>query len=602
MKLNKKNLIRIAISFIATLIITWILSWDVFIPTSNRISDFLYQNHKSPNSEIVIIGMDEKALEEYGAMPWPRDVMAKAINVLNSDESKAPAVIGIDALYTSESTAQMDEQLVAAVANAGNVVTASSITFGDELITLDNGEFYMDKYSVLFVEKPFEALDNVSKSGFLNAMLDTDAILRHVIWTVSLPDGEEYSSFSKVIYEEYMDYNGLEAASQPITDSKSRWYLPFTSKPGSYSDGFSVADLINGKLDPDLFAGKIVLIGPYTLGMNDEYFTAIEHAVKMYGVEYQANAIAALINGDLKTEVLDFPQLIMLFAITFLALIYFYEKNALHSTIAWLLFCGGWVLFVFLMWQLGFVFHVYYVPTSITICYVISIVLNYLKSTMEKSQITKTFRRYVAPQIVEKLLNEEQEHLTLGGKNTEIAVMFADIRGFTSLSEKIDVADVSDILNEYLSMMCDCVFENEGTVDKFIGDSVMAFWGAPLKQEDALYKSIRTAMMMIEKSKLIDAKCYENHQQTVGLGIGINYGFAVVGNFGSANRMDYTAIGDTVNVAARLQSTAGSGEILVNGKTAQMLKDRVKFTLIGSNIKFKGKNEGMEIYKVEELL
>ncbi len=602
MKLNKKNLIRITISFIATLIITWILSLDVFIPTSNRISDFLYQNHKSPNSEIIIIGIDEKALEEYGAMPWTRDVMAKAINVLNSDSSKSPAVIGIDTLYTSESTSQMDEQLVAAVANAKNVVTASSITFGNQLITQDSGEFYMDNYSVLFVEKPFKALENVSKSGFLNAMLDTDAILRHAIWTVTLPEGEEYSSFSKVIYEEYMDYKGLEATSQPITDSRSRWYLPFTSKPGSYSDGFSVADLINGKLDPDLFAGKIVLIGPYTLGMNDEYFTAIDHAVKMYGVEYQANAIAALINGDMKTEILNFPQSIMLFVITFLVLIYFYEKNTLHSTIMWLLFCGSWVLFVFLMWQFGFVFHVYYVPTSITICYIISIALNYLKSTIEKSQITKTFRRYVAPQIVEKLLDEDQEHLNIGGKNTEIAVMFADIRGFTSLSEKIDVADVSDILNEYLSMMCDCVFENEGTVDKFIGDSVMAFWGAPLKQEDALYKSIRAAMMMIEKSKLIDAKCYENHQQTVGLGIGINYGFAVVGNFGSANRMDYTAIGDTVNVAARLQSAAGSGEILVNGKTAQMLKDRVKFTLIGSNIKFKGKNEQMEIYKVEELL
>ncbi len=601
-KFKKAIFLRIAFSLITSILICLVLNLEVFIPTANRISDEVYQTHTSPNPEIVIIGMDEKSLAAYGQMPWSRDIMAAAINQLNADENKRPAVIGIDTLYTIESESSEDAQLVAAVQSAGNVVTATSITFGSELVTLEDGSFYMSDFAVLQVEEPFDALAQVSTSGHLNAMLDSDGILRHVLGEVVLTDGREFPSFNETIYHEYMKSLGTDATSPPHTDTRGRWYLPFTSYPGSYDDGYSLVDLVEEKLDPDLFTGKIVLIGPYALGLNDEYLTAIDQSSKMFGVEYQANAIAALINGNLKTEILEFPQQILLFIITFLVLLYFYEKKLLRLTIVWITLCALWFAFCILAWNLGYVFYIFYIVTAITIAYIISVAFNYFKSSMEKNKITTAFQRYVAPQLVSKILESEALDLKLGGKLTEIAVVFADIRGFTPLSEILPPDTVAAILNRYLSMMSECIFKYGGTLDKYVGDCAMAFWGAPLEDEESALKAVKCSLEIIEKGAILEKELFENYSYKVGIGVGINYGSAVVGNFGSQNRMDYTAIGDTVNIAARLESNAKRGCILVSGAVYDKLKDEVAFSKVEEDIILKGKTQKVEIYSVENLL
>ncbi len=602
MKLKKTNLIRIIFAFIGALIITLGLSLDVIEPTANKLSDAMYLTHQSPNSEIIIIGMDEKALSSYGQMPWSRDIMAKAIAQLNKDSSTKPAVIGIDTLYTIESTPEFDEQLVEAVKNGGNVVTASNITFGSELITLDDGTFYMDNNAVLLVEEPFDALKNVSTTGHLNAMLDTDGILRHAIWDITLPDGTTYPSFNQTIYKQYMQHLGLTPIASPPLDANNNWYVPFTSYPSSYYDGYSIADLVSGNLDADLFKDKIVLIGPYALGMSDEYITAIDHARKMFGVEYQANAIAALISGSLKTEILMLPQQFLLFILSFLALFFFYKKTILKLTITWVIASVAWVLTCLFLWQIGYVLHIFYVLTALSIAYITAVAYNYLNSTVEKSRITKTFKRYVAPQVVTKMLEQPNFEPQLGGKLTDIAVIFADIRGFTSLSEKLSPNEVATILNRYLSMMSKCVFKYGGTLDKFMGDCVMAFWGAPIEDETSALKAVSASLEMIKNAKELENIIYKTYKHKVSIGIGINFGPAVAGNFGAQDRMDYTVIGDTVNVASRLESHAKPNYILVSGAIYEMLKNQVEFSKIEEDIILKGKSQKVDIYKVEKFL
>ena len=216
--------------------------------------------------------------------------------------------------------------------------------------------------------------------------------------------------------------------------------------------------------------------------------------------------------------------------------------------------------------------------------------------------MTATFQRYVAPEIVHELLKEGTDASALGGKLCDIAVLFVDIRGFTTMSEVLEPEEIVQILNRYLTLTSTCIFKNNGTLDKFVGDCTMAFWGAPLPQEDSIYKAVKTAFDMIEQSKALQKELENKFGRTVSFGIGVHYGPAVVGNIGASNRMDYTAIGDTVNTAARLEANAPGGCIYVSRAVADALKGRVRFTSLGSSVRLKGKTAGFEVLRAEELM
>ncbi len=593
----KKNIVRVTFAVIGAVLITLMLGFDMFTVLANRVYDSVFQSGGVPNSQIVIVTMDEKSIDTYGQMPWSREIMAKAIENLTADADKSPAVIGIDTLYTNSENSEADKAFVEAVEKAGNVVVGANISFGSELVE-DNGNYFMDNSAVLLVEEPFEELKAVSKSGHLNAMLDTDAILRHAIWEIDLQNGESYPSFNQVIYQEYMAYMGEEAILQPPTDENHMWYVPFSSRPEAYDDGFSIVDLVEGNLDPDYFAGKIVLIGPYALGMSDEYFTAVDHTEKMFGVEYQANAISALITGNLKTEVSTELHSIILFAITALSLNFFFKKRWLFCTIAWLVISLGFIAVVVYLWNIGYVMPIFYLPTAVTICYIMSVLVNYFRSVLEKNEVTKSFKRYVSPELALELIKNESIKPNLGGKMADIAVMFVDIRGFTALSEMLKTEDLAQILNDYLSLISNTVLKNSGTLDKFLGDGAMAFWGAPIFQEDIKAKAVKSAMEITEKSKPLNEKVKKLCGKDIGIGIGLNFGPAMVGNFGSHTRMDYTAIGDTVNVASRLEAISKMDEILVAESMIDAIPKGVEFVSLGENIHLKGKSEKVEIYRI----
>ena len=211
------------------------------------------------------------------------------------------------------------------------------------------------------------------------------------------------------------------------------------------------------------------------------------------------------------------------------------------------------------------------------------------------------FGKYVAPQVVEQILKGSQESLHLGGIRRMITALFVDIRGFTPLSEKAEPEEIVDILNDYLNLTAESIFKYEGTLDKFIGDATMAIYNAPIELEDHAYRAVQTAWAMKQGSYILQEKLEKKFGKGVQFGIGINTGYAVVGNIGAKFRMDYTAIGDTVNTAARLESNAKAGQILLSKSTYELVKDKVEVTPLGE-IKVKGKEQGIEIYQLEKVI
>ena len=192
------------------------------------------------------------------------------------------------------------------------------------------------------------------------------------------------------------------------------------------------------------------------------------------------------------------------------------------------------------------------------------------------------------------------DSIELGGEKTDIACLFVDIRGFTPMSEALSPEEVVGILNEYLGLTSSCIFNNDGTLDKFIGDATMAIFNAPLPLDDYIFKAVKTAMDIAQGSEELSKKLLEKFGKTISFGIGVNCGPAVVGNIGTQKRMDYTAIGDTVNTAARLESNAKPGQVLISKAVYDALSGRIEATSIGE-IPLKGKSKGIEVFVVEKI-
>ncbi|MBR5269724.1 MAG: adenylate/guanylate cyclase domain-containing protein [Anaerotignum sp.] len=593
---------RIISAFLVAALATAIAASGLLYRADNMLDDALYQEEQALDGNIFVIGIDARSLEVLGPFhTWSRDYMAQAIDMLNADPDYKPAAIGIDVLYAGYTDEEADAALVESLGRYDNVVTASAANFASELVTEADGTFYMDDYYVDSYDEPFPELQEVTTQGHINAMFDVDGIMRHSIQSIDLPDGRQVNSFAYELYKKYCAHHGLEADANPPMDDRYRWYVSYSGKPGAYYDDFSFVDVMEGNIPGDIFADSIVLIGPYATGLMDHVVTSIDHSEVMYGVEYQANVADALLRGDFHQEVSDAPQLVALFIVTFLLTLLSYKQKIRISTLLWVVAVGGYILVAQYCYSKGYLLHALWIPLFATIIYIALMAWNYLKAAKEKRQITNTFKHYVAPEIVNELL-KNRDALELGGKMTDIACLFVDIRGFTPMSELLTPPEVVQILNKYLDLTSSCIMKNGGTLDKFVGDATMAIFNAPLPQEDYIYQAVKAAMDMVEGSKALGEELLQQFGRTVSFGIGVHCGQAVVGNIGAEIRMDYTAIGDTVNTAARLESNAPGGQILISRAVADALEGRIKVTSLGDTIKLKGKSAGFEILRVDGLM
>jgi adenylate cyclase len=218
------------------------------------------------------------------------------------------------------------------------------------------------------------------------------------------------------------------------------------------------------------------------------------------------------------------------------------------------------------------------------------------RSLREKEMIKHAFTRYVAREVVEEIL-KDPEHLVLTGERREATVLFCDIRGFTPMSERLSPEDVVSLLNEFYTLMIETTFKHDGTLDKFLGDAVMAVFGAPIAHPDHATRAVRTAIAMQQGVTALNETRIRDGKERIQVGIGVAVGEVVAGTVGSGERMEYTVIGDSVNLASRLESNAKPGRILISGRTYEMVRHLVEVVPLGP-IKVKGKEEQVEVYEL----
>ena len=255
----------------------------------------------------------------------------------------------------------------------------------------------------------------------------------------------------------------------------------------------------------------------------------------------------------------------------------------------------------FLLHQANICFYLLIPTCSFLLGFVLSLVERVITSVHDKKKMEQTLKLYVDSQVVDEISEKTPRELALVSERRDIAVLFVDIRGFTSMSESLEPEQVVEILNEYLSLVARSIQKYDGTLDKFIGDAAMAVFNAPKDLDDYLFRAVCAADEIVRCSSHIREKYQKRYGKTVSLGIGINCGEAIVGNVGSESRMDYTAIGDTVNVAARLEANAAAGQILISETAAKRLDGRIEASCIGP-LKLKGKAKEVTVYQVDKIL
>lgn len=584
--------ILIAITAAALIMLRIGCSLDVMV------SDALCQRESVANKNIFIIAVDDRTLAEYGTITsWGRELSAELVRILNKNGNAKPAVIAFDVIYSEKGDKEGDASFAAACREAGNIVTAMSYRFKEQPEYDENGKMTFNKYHVDGVIMPYEALRDATKQGYANTLVGADGYVRRAMAYVEEEGGRTYSLAFQT-YKTYQEYRG-EAVEIPPLDENNQYLFSYSGKTGCYST-ISMADVMNGKVNPAVFADGIVFVGAYAAGMQDSYMPAISHGMQMYGVEIQASIVEALL--EKKTQIPFSTRIYAAFAAVLAAAFYLSVRR---MKIIWAsLFTAVCMLLgpvsAKVMYARGYITPVIILPAVFFAIYAVQLVCGYVREIMRRQRVVSVFKQYVAPQVVEKISKDKDFELVLGGENRHIACLFVDIRGFTTMSESLRPEEVVEILNEYLSLTTNAILKNGGTLDKFVGDATMAVFNAPFDLEDYVYKAVRTAWDMKEGADEVSKRIEERFGKSVGFGIGINCGNAVVGNIGCDFRMDYTAIGDTVNTAARLESNAKRGQILISRDVYEAVRDRVEAAPIGE-IPLKGKTCGVFVYQLDKV-
>ncbi len=557
--------------------------------------DALYQTPSGTDNNIRIIAVDEKTLSEYGTFSsWSREKSAELISLLNGSEESKPAAIGFDIMFIGDGDPDTDAALANACKGSDNIITAVNIV--NETVLESNGDDQLqeNKMHIADVELPFEALRQNTRIGFANTAPDSDSYIRRAILYRSY-EGERIDSFSSAVYQLYCANQGI-TPEQPKLGTYNEFLFSYSGKPGSY-ETVSLSDVLNGTVDPRTFRDCIVLVGGYAPGMQDAYNTPVDRSQQMYGVEIHANIIQALLEGNTLEEAGTMATALIIACLAAAYFLLLKKTKLMTGSLAGLLLIAAWMISGKLCYGKGWEVSLLTFPILLIVIYLTELISSYLEERLRRNRMVSAFKKYVAPQVVDELVKQDKFEITLGGENRDVAVLFVDIRGFTSMSEALSPEQVVDILNEYLTLTTSAIFDHGGTLDKFIGDATMGIFNAPFDLDDYVYKAILTALDIVNGTKELNDRLLERFGKTVQFGVGVHCGPAVVGNVGCGFRMDYTAIGDTVNTASRLEGSAAGGQVLISTDVYERLKDRIQANKIG-NLRLKGKENELTVYEV----
>jgi len=616
-------LLQLFLTIFSVSLVTAIVGGGYYYGFFQRADNLLYDLHfkwrgdKPPSGRIALVLMDQPSAVELERQQgnWSRRQLAQAIHNLNR---AGAAVIGIDLIFSSPSPDPQDDLILAAAIEAGgNVVLARIISsHGKEITALDRFQ---------------EAMVG---DGFIDVPLDSDQILRKVRFFNArrLPDGnlELIPSFSLELIRVYYNIEFIPNFSEKDfftlgSENDKALTLPYPELLINYGGNYaafptlSFADVVKNRFAPATVKGRIILIGS-SLVFEDDFFSTpysrfthlpetltakfgrVETGIlgdKDLGVSCHAWAAETIltkgfINKRPRREVLIWTLLAGLVGLVF----YLPVVGILGATL---------ILTAGLLGATGISHHLFMqnltwmeIAPLITVWglqFVMGAALQKSVQRKKSLMITDLFGKYLAPDVVKELLKDEQSD-QLEGRHCDITVLFSDLRGFTSLAEKLGPAQTGNLLNAYFDVMIPLVFKRQGTLDKLIGDAIMAFFGAPLDIEDHPNAAAHCAVAMLAAIETLRQQDIPG-ASSLDLGIGLNTGRAIVGNLGSHQFRDYTVIGDAVNLASRLESLnkVYGTHIIVSEYTASMIREAFQLRKLDT-VQVIGKDTPVVIYEL----
>ncbi|HEX4074334.1 MAG TPA: adenylate/guanylate cyclase domain-containing protein [Candidatus Acidoferrales bacterium] len=593
------------------------------------------------------------AFDETFPTPASNSAM-DALEELRREAGKSASPPILEKINQLESGSDQDANLAAALKSGGNVVLGH-VFLGPGNLEATDAKVAADYYNIVWAQSfpqvvPVKAKDgrsfdlgkawidnggvveaavepNIVKLaqaaasyGFINIRPDPDGTLRHALLIVRYQDQDFFPSLALQIVREYEKIPDQNIAAYIAEDGLERIQLGthelrpsrdgtalinYAGPYGTYAH-YSMWDVMSGATPPEAFRGKIVLVGGTALAIGDMRNTPYEGATYM-GVEVHANIIDNVLHSGekgrgflqrgLDEEMID-VGVILIFGIGFGLL--FGRVQPLYSTLLLLAALGVFVWFVYWAFAAQGRWLSFVIPAG-------TLVANYAAITSfrmifeerEKRRIRKMFSRYLSPDVIALIEKDPQKYIRPGGEMKELTVMFSDIRGFTTLSEGLTPDELVLLLNEYLGEMTEAVFGDRGTLDKYIGDAVMAFWGSPLPQEDHAVRGCSCALQMQRRLEKLNIRWKTEGRPHIAIGIGLNTGPMTVGNMGSAHFLNWTVMGDNVNLASRLEGITKTYRIgaVISEATYQEVASQFTCREL-DRITVKGKSHAVKIYEL----
>ncbi|MBU6284796.1 MAG: adenylate/guanylate cyclase domain-containing protein [Betaproteobacteria bacterium] len=605
---------------------------------------------------IVIVDIDEASLAQLGRWPWTRFRLAALIDQL-FDQYQVHT-LGLDLLLSESESGPADEALAAAIEGRRVVVgyhfngpsnaLASQAVMPDQMLTARSSvigampktvpgvlpesdfspEALKNRYSVSMVAKSSSGilkqfLEAAADAGHINPQLDDDGVTRRVPALIAFEHGL-YTSLSIAVIRTAIGGAGMQAdqINQRVPGAAIEWLelvnpkqsvwipvdrelmmqIPFKGGPGSFTY-VSAVDVLNGRADPALLKDKIVLLGTSASGLFDLRNTPVSSVFP--GVEIHANAVSAILNQQLlqKPAWNDAWQLVVLAVVMFLALIVMGYATPVLALAGMVMILTALVGLNLYWWKE----KLWVVPLAPTLFGIIAgvgaaLLERWVSALRQSKRVEGTFARYVPKEVARRLAKDPERDL-MKAREHHLAIMFTDIAGFTGLARKLPPEQIAQLLREVLTPLSATIHEHQGTIDKYIGDAVMAFWGAPLEVQEPEQRALDAAMMMVTRLSLLQDSLKARSLPRIAIGIGIHSGIAYVGDMGSSFRSTYTAIGDHVNLAARVEGlTRFYGvSILVTETVMKSCEANYLFRFVDRLI-VKGYDSAVSIYEPLALL